>query len=169
MPLTSRVAAASSSFDQLVGPWIEPGYRLAVAMLADPDEAQDAVQEAAINAWRSLDRLREPEQARTWFLSIVANRCRSIARRHWWTRGRNPLVASATSGPEDQIVRATDIARGMGRLAPDDRAALLLRFYLDLPVAHVGRALGISEAAARSRIYRAADRLRPALTEDDVR
>jgi len=70
-------------FDAIVGPWIEPGYRLAVAMLRDPVEAQDAVQEAAVKAWRSLERLRDLNQARAWFLSIVANQCRSTMRRRW--------------------------------------------------------------------------------------
>jgi len=168
LPLASA-APVAGSFDELVGPWIEPGYRLAVTMLGDPDEARDAVQEAAINAWRSLTRLREPAQSKAWFLSIVANRCRTVARRHWWKRGRFPLHETAAAGPEDNIVRATDIERGMSRLAPDDRAALHLRFYQDLSIAEVGHTLGISEAAARSRIYRAADRLRPALTEDDLR
>jgi hypothetical protein len=80
-----RVAADTREFDAIVGPWIEPGYRLAVAMLRDPVEAQDAVQEAAVKAWRSLERLRDSDQARAWFLSIVANQCRSTMRRRWWS------------------------------------------------------------------------------------
>jgi DNA-directed RNA polymerase specialized sigma24 family protein len=80
-----RVAADTREFDAIVGPWIEPGYRLAVAMLRDPVEAQDAVQEAAVKAWRSLERLRDSNQARPWFLSIVANQCRSTMRRRWWS------------------------------------------------------------------------------------
>ena len=87
-----RVAADTREFDAVVGPWIEPGYRLAVAMLRDPVEAQDAVQEAAVKAWRSLERLRDSNQARAWFLSIVANQCRSTMRRRWWS-----VVVSATS------------------------------------------------------------------------
>lgn len=155
-------------FDDLVGPFLESGYRLAVTLLSDPTEAQDAVQEAATKAWRSLDRLRDPSQARSWFLSIVANQCRSTMRRHWWSLGRNPLLAVRAEWREDSVVRSMDIEAGMSRLSADDRAILQLRFYMDLPLEEVGRVLGISTAAARSRLYRAARRLRPELTEEEL-
>jgi len=168
MRVTVVGAAGTRDFDAMVGPWIEPGYRLAVTLLLDPDEARDAVQEAAIKAWRSVDRLRDTTQARAWFLSIVANQCRSTMRRRWWTLGRNPLHPTAAPMPEDAVVRSMDIERGMSRLSADDRAILHLHFYLDLPLDEVGRVLGISAGAAKSRVYRAARRLRPNLTEEDL-
>lgn len=162
--------APQPDFDGLVGPHIELGYRLAVNLLQDPVEARDAVQEAAIKAWRSLGRLRDPGMARSWFLSIVANQCRSTMRRHWWQFGRNPLQsARAASSQEDAVVRTMDLEAGMRRLSADDRAALQLHFYMDLPLEEVGRVLGISTAAARSRVYRAARRLRPELDPEDFR
>lgn len=168
----SRAVEATTparDFDALIGPHIEPGYGLAVTLLLDPDEARDAVQEAAIKAWRSLGRLRDPAQSRSWFLSIVANHCRSTMRRRWWSLGRNPLGAVRVDWPEDKVARSLDIEAGMKRLSPDDRAALHLHFYQDLPLDEVGRVLSISTGAARSRVYRAAKRLRPNLTEEDIR
>src|SRR5215467_6642656 len=168
MSPTMEGSTRAGDFDDLVGPYLEPGYRLAVTLLADPTEAQDAVQEAATKAWRSLDSLRDPSQARAWFLSIVANQCRSTMRRHWWSLGRNPIGSVKADWREDSVVQAMDIEAGMRRLSPDDRAILQLRFYLDLPLEDVSRVLGISTAAARSRIYRAARRIRPELTEEDL-
>jgi len=161
--LTSR-----GDFDSVVGPHIDSGYRLAVTMLGDPDEARDAVQDAAVKAWRSLDRLRDPGQARTLYLSIVANQCRSTMRRHWWRFGRNELPPVGRAWREDDLVRSLDITAAMRRLSADDRAALHLRFYADLPLDEVARALGLSTSAARSRIYRAAARLGLELTEEDL-
>lgn len=152
-------------FDALVGPHLEPGYGLAVTYLRDPDEAHDAVQEAAIKAWRSLDRLRDPALARSWFLSIVANECRSIMRRHWWKLGRNQVGPLGAGWREDAVVVSLDIEAGMRRLSADDRAVLHLHFYLDMTLDEVARTLGITIPAARSRLYRAAKRLRPELTE----
>jgi len=169
MPAAIDGSTGARDFDGLIGPHIETGYRLAVTLLLDPDEARDAVQEAAIKAWRSLGRLREPEHARAWFLSIVANQCRSTMRRHWWRFGRNPLPGAGTQLAEEPLVRALDMAAAMTRLPPDDRAILHLHFYLDLPLDEVGRVLGISTGAARSRLYRAAKRLRPELTEEEIR
>ena len=90
-------------------------------------------------------------------------------RRHWWRFGRNPLPGAGTQLAEEPLVRALDIAAAMTRLPPDDRAILHLHFYLDLPLGEIGRVLGISTGAARSRVYRAAKRLRPELTEEELR
>jgi RNA polymerase sigma factor (sigma-70 family) len=169
VPATVAGSTGARDFDGLIGPCIEPGYRLAVTLLLDPDEARDAVQEAAIKAWRSLGRLREPQHARTWFLSIVTNQCRTTMRRHWWRLGRNPLPATRSSWSDDTIASSLDVAAGMDRLAPEDRAVLHMHFYMDMPLEEVGRVLGISAGAARSRVYRAAKRLRPELTEEELR
>ncbi len=160
-----------ADFDAIIGPWIEPGYRLAVAMLRDPDEAHDAVQEAAVKAWRALDRLREGAPARPWFFAIVANQCRSTMRRRWWSVLRLSGHESFAADPEDSVARSVDIDRAMAALSPDDRAILHLHFYLDLPLDEVGRVLGISPGAAKSRVYRAVHRLRPdlELMEEDLR
>ena len=168
MPATVETTDRAQDFDAVVGPWIEPGYRLAVTLLLDPDEARDAVQEAAVKAWRSLHRLRDANLARAWFFAIVANQCKSTMRRRWWRMGRSPLKQASAAWPEDALVRSMDVARGMSRLSPNDRAILHLYFYLDLPLDEVGRVLGISAGAAKSRVYRAARRLRPVLTEEDL-
>jgi RNA polymerase sigma-70 factor (ECF subfamily) len=158
-------------FDSIVGPWIEPGYRLAVAMLRDPDEAQDAVQESAVKAWRSLNNLRDSDQARAWFFTIVANQCRSTMRRRWWSVLRFASRNTIASGPEEIAVQSMDIDKAMRSLDPDDRAILHLHYFADLPIDEVARVLGISAGAAKTRIYRAAHRLRPGLqlTEEDLR
>jgi RNA polymerase sigma-70 factor, ECF subfamily len=157
-------------FDTVVGPWIEPGYRLAVTMLRDPHEARDAVQEATVKAWRSLGRLRDSRQARSWFLAIVANQCRSTMRRGWWGVLRFASSNDVGAGPEESAVQSMDIDNAMKRLSPEDRAILLLHYFLDLPVEEVARVLKISYGAAKTRIYRAAHRLRPdlELMEEDL-
>jgi RNA polymerase sigma-70 factor (ECF subfamily) len=168
MPVTLDQDASSRDFDEIVAPWIEDGYRLAVTLLVDPHEARDAVQEAAVRAWRSLGRLREPRLARTWFLAIVANQCRSTMRRRWWKLGRNPLNEAPVDAKGDDVEQSVDIQRGMLRLSPEDRAILHLRFYQDLSLEEIAAVFGISRSAAKVRIFRAARRLRPQLTEEDV-
>jgi RNA polymerase sigma-70 factor, ECF subfamily len=165
------VDSVSGDFDVIVGPWIEPGYRLAVAMLRDSNEAQDAVQESAVKAWRSLGSLRDSNQARAWFLAIVANQCRSTMRRRWWGVLRFASRNTIAEGPEDMAVQSMDIDTAMRSLRPDDRAILHLHYFVDLPIDEVARVLGISGGAAKTRIYRAAHRLRPELqlTEEDLR
>ena len=165
------VQSLDRDFDGIVGPWIDPGYRLAVAMLRDPNEAQDAVQESAVKAWQSLGSLRDPNHARAWFLAIVANQCRSTMRRRWWGVLRFASRNTIAGGPEEIAVQSMDIDKAMRSLDPDDRAILHLHYFVDLPIDEVARVLGISAGAAKTRIYRAAHRLRPELqlTEEDLR
>lgn len=160
--------ARARDFDMLVTPWIEPGYRLAVTMLHDPEAGRDAVQDAAVKAWRALDRLRDTSQARSWFLSIVANECRSRMRRRWLPAFPFGAKDAFGEGPETSTVQSMDIDMAMRKLSPEDRAILHLHFYLDLPVDEVGRVLGISAGAAKTRVYRAVRRLRPGLTQEDL-
>jgi RNA polymerase sigma-70 factor (ECF subfamily) len=160
--------AAARDFNVLVSPWIEPGYRLAVTMLRDPDAGRDAVQDAAVKAWRSLDRLRDTSHARSWFLSIVANECRSAMRRRWLHGFPFVSKDAFAEGPEPAAVLSMDIDRAMRKLSPDDRAILHLHFFLDMPLDEVGRVFGISSAAAKTRVYRAARRLRPGLIQEDL-
>ena len=156
----TRSHAGEADFDALVGPYLEAGYRVALANLRDPDEAHDAVQEAAFKAWRRLRQLNEAGSARAWFLAIVANQCRSMRRARWWSVIRLPQVESKDDEfPTD----STDLGRALAKLPRDDRLALFLHFYLDLPLDEVGSVFGLSPAGAKTRVYRAAKKLRPDL------
>jgi len=155
-----RQRAGAADFDSLVGPHLEAGYRTALAILRNPDEAHDAVQEAAFKAWRRMRQLHEAGSARSWFLAIVANQCKSVRRTRWWSVVRLPHVEH---GEQDFPSDTTDIGRALAKLPEEDRLALFLHFYLDLPLDEVGEVLGLSAAGAKTRVYRAAKRLRPDL------
>ena len=83
--LSAAITGDEAAFDTLVGPLIESGFKLAAVMLGDGEEAQDALQEACITAWRKLFQVSAEAQLRPWFLSIVANRCWSVRRARWWS------------------------------------------------------------------------------------
>jgi RNA polymerase sigma-70 factor (ECF subfamily) len=161
----SRANTGVADFDSVIGPHLEAGYRTALAILGNPDEAQDALQESALKAWRKLHQLREGSPARPWFLAIVANQCRSERRRHWWSVIRVPHLESVEQR-SDEIAQSLDIGRALSQLPPDDRLALFLYFYLDLPMEEVGAVLGLSAGGAKTRVYRAAKKLRPGLEMD---
>jgi RNA polymerase sigma-70 factor (ECF subfamily) len=164
--LSRALEGDSDSFTRLIEPLLDPAYRLAAVMLADRTSAEDAVQEAAVKAWRKLRQFRGDAAAlRPWFLSIVANECRMLRRGRWWSVLKFPDVReSEPEAPETY----TDLRRALLRLSPDERLPLVLHFYLDLPLDEVARTLGVSSSAAKSRIYRAAKRLRSDLTMEEV-
>lgn len=147
-------------FELLIGPYLEAGYRTALAILRNGVEAEDAVQEAAVKAWRRIGQLHNAGSARAWFLSIVANQCRSARRTRWWSVVR---MADLHHGAEDFPVDGTDIERALAKLPDEDRLALFLHFYMDLSFEDVGTVLRLSAAGAKTRVYRAAKKLRPDL------
>ena len=70
--MTRAAAGDANSFAALLGPLLDPAYRLAAVMLGDRSSAEDAVQEASIKAWRKLRQLRGSlESMRPWFLSLL--------------------------------------------------------------------------------------------------
>jgi RNA polymerase sigma-70 factor (ECF subfamily) len=162
----SQTQTGRADFDALIGPHLEAAYRTALSILRDPDEAHDAVQESAFKAWRKLGQLHEGKPARPWFLAIVANQCRSERRAHWWSVIRLPEVDSGEARREEGGAQTMDISRELAKLPRDDRLALFLYFYLDLPLEEVGAVLGLRAGGAKTRVYRAAKKLRPGLEMD---
>jgi RNA polymerase sigma-70 factor (ECF subfamily) len=160
--LVARAKAGDGhAFEELLAPVLEVGFRLAMTMLNDRGAAEDAVQEAALKAWRNLGRLRTNSPLRPWFLTVVANECRSARRTRWWRVLRLPDVRSRSSvGSVDDRI---DLTAALERLAPRHLLALSLYYHLDLPIEEVARVLGCSEGAARVRIHRALAALRPAM------
>ncbi len=159
-----RTLVGPADFTAQLEAVLDHAHRLATVMLRDRTAAEDAVQEAALKAWRKHGQLRGgAEGFRPWFLSIVANECRMARRSRWWQVIRVAEAPAPRVSPEDTAVSGSDLRDALFRLEPADRAALFCFFYLDLPMDEVARVLRVSPSAARSRVYRAARRLRPEL------
>lgn len=155
-------AEIEDDFGNLLMPLIEPAFRLAFAMLHDPQAAEDVVQDASFTAWRKLARLDDPTRLRPWFLGVVANKCRN-ARRGKWRAGVSlglPEELSVVSN-EERSLQGADLRRAVGRLKHKDRLVVVLFFYLDMPLDEVAAVAGTSVAATRARLYRSVRRLRP--------
>jgi DNA-directed RNA polymerase specialized sigma24 family protein len=87
-------------------------------------------------------------------------------RQRWWSVLKMAEMPSSSAGPEQG--GTSDLQRALLKLSPEERLPLVLHFYLDLPLEEVARAMRVSPSAAKSRIYRAAKRLRSDLTVEEV-
>lgn len=133
-------------------------FRLALRMTASPADAEEAAQDAFVQAWRSLHLYREDATFRTWLARIVTNRCLDLvaARR---------LASELPENLEDTRGDLAAQAEGRERLRaltgailalpPDARAALVLREFQGLSYAEVAEVLDVSLAAVKGRIHRA--------------
>jgi RNA polymerase sigma factor (sigma-70 family) len=152
----------NDEFDQLLAPVLDPAFRFAMTMLNDRTAAEDAMQEAALNAWRHIHRFRAGAEFRPWFLAIVANQCRTTRRARWWHVQRFAEIVRRPAR-DDRWADRIDLDAALDRLPPHHLKVLSLYYHLDLPIEEVARTLGCSEPAARQRIYRALVALRPGM------
>jgi RNA polymerase sigma-70 factor (ECF subfamily) len=157
-------AADDLAFERLVEPLLRPGFDLACAVLRDRPAAEDAVQEAAVRAWRAFPTLRDESRARAWFLKIVLNQCRATMRTRWW---RSHLLADRVEGevpsPDAGAELRVDLERALRVLSRDQRAVLFLAYQMDLPQDEIARVLDVRVGTVKSRLHRAVARLRSVL------
>ena len=142
--------------------------RVSFVVAGDLDIAEEAVASAWPIVWRRLSSLRESERLRPWLCSIAANEARQIARSRRRRTVREIAVRDVDHVQADPAGRATDIDLGnaLGRLRPDDRALLALRYVAGLNSTELGRATGMSASGTRARLARLLDRLRKELGDE---
>jgi RNA polymerase sigma-70 factor, ECF subfamily len=154
-----------NAFETLLQPLLEPGYRLAGGMLQDHQAAQDAVQEAAFKAWRKLRQLRDGSEMRPWFLGIVANECRSVRRSRWSSVVKVVEPATAETVSPDAVVSGIELRNALRALDEKKRLALVLHWYLDLPLEEVAAITGSSVHAVEGQVQRGMHELRQRMKE----
>lgn len=142
--------------------------RTALALVG-PDDAADALQEAFIRAWRHRERPLDAPGG--WFYRIVRNTCQSAIKRR--RAGATPLDAlpprpDARPGPHESALRRDlggALAAALGRINPDQAAAVLLCCGHDLDYHEAAALLGTSKGTIGSRVNRGRLALRPLLAD----
>ncbi|HLK77126.1 MAG TPA: bifunctional nuclease domain-containing protein [Streptosporangiaceae bacterium] len=137
----------------------------AARLCPQPDDADDAVQDAFLQAFLALDRLRDPGRFAGWLGGIVANVCRAQRRRPPltllgdWPENLHPASAHALPSAED-LDRADALGRAVAGLPPGQRQAVALFYYADQPAGQIASTPG----AAKASLHKARRRLREYIT-----
>jgi RNA polymerase sigma-70 factor (ECF subfamily) len=163
----TRDGDRASAFRSLAERHLDTSYRLARVILADPNEAEDAVHDAFVMAWAHWASLRDQASFEHWFRRIVVNTYRNRLRRSSRWRVQD-ISAEVTVEAHDLLASSHDrdaLHRALTRLRPDDRVVLALRYYRDLKVDDIALALDIAPGTVMSRIHHALRRLRMILDE----
>ena len=167
--ITRAIEGDHGAYARLLAPTTRSAARLAFGLLQDRSLAEDAMQEAALRAWRRLSNLRPGSRFEPWFMGIIANQCKEIRRGRWWQIVEIPGSFPAKGIDESGWLEGEDLRRAIGRLPFDQRTAVLLHFHLDMSISEVSDALGISRSGVKKRINRALKRLRPAIAITEAR
>jgi RNA polymerase sigma-70 factor, ECF subfamily len=163
------------AIERLVLTYQQDVYRMALSILDDPDDAEDATQEVFVSALRGLASFRENASLKTWLFSITINVCRSrlkrLQSRGWLQQILQSLfhLRSEQAHPEDEAMKSESDAalwQAIHSLDGKHRIPIVLRYYHDLPVADIAEMLRIPPGTVHSRLNHARERLRTLLKEE---
>jgi RNA polymerase sigma-70 factor (ECF subfamily) len=162
------------SFADLVRPHERVAFRLAAAITGRPADAEEAMQNGFVKAFRSLHRFRAGASFRPWLLRIVVNEAHNV-RRSERRHARLPMRAArmhapAVEGADEPVLARKEVDSVLGalkRLSDSDRITVALRYFAELPDADAARVVGTSPEAYRVRLVRARRRLHLLLEERD--
>lgn len=144
-------------------------YAIAHRILRDPDRAEDALQQALVDAWEDLPTLRDPDRFEAWTYRLVVRASYREARRDRRWNGRvRQIVVDGPVGDDriSEVATRDELERGFRRLTPEHRAVVVLHYFVGLPVAEIAETLGIPVGTAGSRLHHAVRNLRAAVEAD---
>jgi RNA polymerase sigma-70 factor (ECF subfamily) len=138
-------------------------------IVRDGDVAEDAVQAALITAWTELGALRDPSRFQSWLHRILTHACYAEARRRrrWYEGGRTLPMEHMSD--HDAYVAVDDrdlLERAFRRLTVQQRAVLVFRHYLGMPIADVAARAGLPVGTAKSCLHHAKRALRASIDAD---
>jgi RNA polymerase sigma-70 factor (ECF subfamily) len=167
------------AFAELVYSFQDMVFNLCYRMLNDAPEAEDATQEAFLRAYRYLERYDASRSFKTWLLSIASNHCIDRLRKRRMhmvslddaVPGESSLALSSDEPTPEQATldseRGLHIQTMLDNLAPDYRAAVVLRYWYDYSYAEIAETMGTTESAIKSRLFRARQQLADLLREQE--
>jgi len=167
-----------AAFEQIVHRWEQPMLNFFYRALGDLDAAEDLRQDVFVRLYTYRANYRGTGSFRAWLYQLATNLLRTYLRR---VKPIVPLETKGLDGDDEALElpadgpTATEVAQRheserlvrdmLANLSPEDREALTLRFYENLPYAEICQALEIAESTAKSRVYRAVERLRQMAAE----
>ncbi|HVB70930.1 MAG TPA: RNA polymerase sigma factor [Acidimicrobiales bacterium] len=160
--------------------WLRDSYassvRTAYLILGNRSDAEDAVQDAFLRAWRFRDAITTRSGMKPWLYRVVVNSCYSRLRKEIPHRDlRAPDAELATlsdyDDPASRVASTFDMTRALRDLAPNLRVVVVLRYYADLSERDIATAIGRPAGTVKSRLSEARRQLarhaalQPALSE----
>jgi len=157
------------AFSRLVDRHYERCARIAVRILGNREDAEEAIQDAFLRAFKALGEYEEREQFSAWLTRILVNQCRTVLAR---SRRRDAIFPDLDPLSLDFVIDADpaegtwpELERALARLPVEQREAIVLKYADDLTYEEMSRITGAGESALKMRVQRAFARLRAILQE----
>ena len=166
----------AAAFGELVRRYQDRLYSTVYRLVDNPDDAQDVVQDAFLNAYQSLDRFKGDSLFFTWLYRIAVNTAISHKRKQRvllsidaGRQGAQPLDDSEYSRPGEALERAEQgqrVQHALARLSPEHRTALILKDMEGQKYEEMAEILNVPIGTIRSRLHRARAELRELLEKE---
>ena len=156
MEQTNRLETLVSRYENTL-------FRAALAILKEPHEAQDAVQDAYLRYLEKRPQFRDGEHAKAWLLRVTANGCKSRLR----AKKRHPTVELLDVYPAAEPDRR-ELVEAIFTLSANQRAAVHLHYYEGYSTGEIAQILGQRPGTVRSHLSRAREALRQYLKGEEA-
>jgi RNA polymerase sigma-70 factor (ECF subfamily) len=158
------------AYAHLVARYRDRYARYARRMLGNRDDADEALQDAFVRAYRSLERCEDRERFSAWLFRILVNRCRTAGgrrarRAQLFIHDDGALLDAAEEHPAERAALREEIERALARLVPEQREAFVLKYVEELGYDEMAELTGVGVSALKMRVKRACERLRQLLEE----
>ncbi|MFN8580573.1 MAG: RNA polymerase sigma factor [Gemmatimonadaceae bacterium] len=164
------VGGDAAAYAILVARYRAQFARYAVRMLGSREDAEEALQDAFVRAYRSLAKCDDPERFGSWLFRILANRCRTAGTRRGrrektFVRDEVALLDASEEHPAERDAWREEIDRALLMLDDDQREAFLLKHVEEMGYEEMAVLTGVGVSALKMRVKRACERLRGLLQE----
>ena len=135
-------------------------YRMALYTLGDPQDAEDAVAETFLEAWRGIHGLRDAASFRQWMLRILSVRCKRRVGSIIREKGNIDIEDYLDQGVPDEGGPRTEVREAMARLAPDERQMVLLSVLYGYTMREIAGMMELPQGTVSSKLHRTLKKLR---------
>ena len=162
--IKNLVQSASSgdadAFASLYEMYAQDAYRYALYLTGQPQDAEDAVQNAAMKAFRGIRALKKPDSFKSWFMRIVHSACMDALRQ----RRTESIDALPETAETPELGLRSDLAQALAALDDQSRSIVLLQAVAGYRSREIAQMLGLNANTVRSKYARALEKLRAALS-----
>lgn len=155
------------AFGELIIMHQEYLYKLAYMYTKNEQDALDAVQECAMRAMISMDKLRKPQYFKTWITRILINGIYKAQKKY---KNNSPFEEYNEAAPDEplSIEEKTDLYDAIDLLPPTYKTVVILQYFQGMKIKDIAEVMNIPQGSVKAYLYRAKEILRRQLDDDDA-
>ena len=142
-------------------------YKTAMAILQNDDDANDAIQEALLSAYKNKDKLRKKEYFTTWLITILRNKCFDIIKNNKKVANIDETIIENTEGYYDTYKEESSLERFLNQLENELREITVYYYYDELDVKEIAKIMDIPTGTVKSRLSRARQKIKAMIEKEE--